>query len=50
MTATQTPEAAWPEPLSYPGQTHTAPGPHDMTGMYRAHFAFRRDLDRFEAR
>lgn len=49
MTTTQTPEASWPEQLSYPGQTHVAPGPHDMANMYRAHFAFRRDLDRFEA-
>ena len=42
-------EAAWPDQVSYPGQTHVAPGPHDMTNMYRAHFAFRRDLAKFEA-
>jgi hemerythrin-like domain-containing protein len=49
VTTIQTPAATWPEQLTYPGQTHTAPGPHDMTGMYRAHFAFRRDLAKFEA-
>jgi hemerythrin-like domain-containing protein len=42
MTATET-------PLSLAGQTHAAPGPHDMTGMYLAHHAFRRDLRRFAA-
>jgi hypothetical protein len=30
--------------LDLPGQAHCAPGPHDMTGMYGMHFAFRRDL------
>jgi len=49
MTTIQDPAAAWPDQISYPGQTHVAPGPHDMANMYRAHFAFRRDLDTFEA-
>jgi hemerythrin-like domain-containing protein len=49
MTDIQTPETTWPEQVSYPGQTHVAPGPHDMANMYRAHFAFRRDLAKFEA-
>ena len=30
--------------LDLPGQTHVAEGPHDMTGMYVMHHAFRRDL------
>ncbi len=30
--------------LSLPGQSHTAVGPHDHTGMYVMHFGFRRDL------
>lgn len=30
--------------LSLPGQSHTAEGPHDHTGMYVMHFGFRRDL------
>ena len=30
--------------LELPGQTHVAQGPHDMTGMYVMHHAFRRDL------
>ena len=38
-----------PPPLLLPGQTHAAPGPHDMTGMYVAHHGFRRDLAAFEA-
>ena len=46
MTTTQQP---WPAQVSYPGQTHVAPGRHDMANMYRAHFAFRRDLARFES-
>lgn len=33
--------------LTLPGQSHTAEGPHDQTGMYVMHFAFRRDLARF---
>lgn len=31
------------------GQVHPAEGPHDLTGMYLMHHAFRRDLARFEA-
>ncbi len=46
---TDTLQPTWPTQHSYPGQTHVASGPHDMTGMYRAHFAFRRDLAKFEA-
>ena len=38
-----------PEQVSLPGQSHTADGPHDLTGMYVMHHAFRRDLDRFAA-
>ena len=30
--------------LTLPGQSHTAEGPHDHTGMYVMHFGFRRDL------
>ena len=33
--------------LDLPGQTHVAEGPHDQSGMYLMHFAFRRDLDCF---
>lgn len=33
--------------LDLPGQTHVAEGPHDMTGMYVMHHAFRRDLAAF---
>lgn len=33
--------------LRLPGQTHVAEGPHDHTGMYVMHHAFRRDLDQF---
>ena len=40
---------SWPEQVSFPGQTHTAKGPHDMRPMYLAHHAFRRDLTRFES-
>ena len=36
--------ATWPQQLTFPGQSHTAEGPHDQTGMYVMHFAFRRDL------
>jgi hemerythrin-like domain-containing protein len=46
MTATET---AHPAPLSLPGQTFAAAGPHDMSGMFLAHHAFRRDLRRFAA-
>ena len=35
--------------VSLPGQTHVAEGPHDQTGMYLMHHAFRRDLAAFEA-
>jgi len=35
--------------VDLPGQTHVAEGPHDQTGMYVMHHAFRRDLARFEA-
>ena len=35
--------------LTLPGQSHTAEGPHDQTGMYVMHHGFRRDLDRFLA-
>jgi hypothetical protein len=37
-----------PVQISLPGQTHVAHGPHDQTGMYLMHHAFRRDLARFE--
>jgi hemerythrin-like domain-containing protein len=33
--------------ICLPGQAHVADGPHDQTGMYLMHHAFRRDLDRF---
>jgi hemerythrin-like domain-containing protein len=33
--------------LDLPGQTHVAEGPHNMTGMYVMHHAFRRDLAAF---
>lgn len=35
--------------ITLPGQAHTAEGPHDQTGMYVMHHAFRRDLDDFVA-
>ena len=35
--------------ISLPGQSHVAEGPHDQTGMYVMHHAFRRDLARFES-
>jgi iron-sulfur cluster repair protein YtfE (RIC family) len=35
--------------ITLPGQTHVAEGPHDQTGMYVMHHAFRRDLTAFEA-
>ena len=35
--------------ISLPGQAHVAEGPHDQTGMYLMHHAFRRDLAAFEA-
>jgi iron-sulfur cluster repair protein YtfE (RIC family) len=33
--------------LTLPRQSHTAEGPHDQTGMYVMHHAFRRDLEKF---
>ena len=47
MTTTTNPTTT--APLFLPGQTHAAPGPYDMTGMYVAHHGFRRDLAAFEA-
>ena len=38
-----------PTQISLPGQAHVAAGPHDQTGMYVMHHAFRRDLTAFEA-
>lgn len=35
--------------IMLPGQTHAAEGPHDQTGMYVMHHAFRRDLTAFES-
>ena len=35
--------------ISLPGQAHVADGPHDQTGMYVMHHAFRRDLANVEA-
>jgi hemerythrin-like domain-containing protein len=35
--------------LTLPGQSHTAEGPHDQTGMYVMHHGFRRDLASFAA-
>ncbi|GAA2133662.1 hemerythrin domain-containing protein [Nocardioides bigeumensis] len=35
--------------ISLPGQAHVADGPHDQTGMYVMHHAFRRDLAAFES-
>ena len=40
---------AWPEQLTFPGQTAAHPGPVDMTTMYVMHHAFRRDLAAFAA-
>ncbi len=45
MTTTDT----RPAQLDLPGQAHVADGPHDLSGMYLMHHAFRRDLARFEA-
>lgn len=42
MTTTTTPHQ-----ITLPGQAYTAEGPHDLTGMYVMHHAFRRDLTRF---
>ena len=38
-----------PTQISLPGQAHVAAGPHDQTGMYVMHHAFRRDLAAFES-
>jgi hypothetical protein len=35
--------------ISLPGQALVAVGPHDQTGMYVMHHAFRRDLTAFES-
>lgn len=43
-----TPTTARPQ-ICLPGQAHVAEGPHDQTGMYLMHHAFRRDLAAFEA-
>ncbi|HEY5787608.1 MAG TPA: hemerythrin domain-containing protein [Microlunatus sp.] len=40
MTTTQHPRIQ----LTLPGQSHTAEGQHDHTGMYVMHYGFRRDL------
>ena len=45
MTTTTAP--AWPEQLTFPGQTAAHPGPVDMTMMYVMHHGFRRDLAAF---
>ncbi len=34
--------------IRLPGQAHVADGPHNQTGMYLMHHAFRRDLTAFE--
>ena len=39
----------FPQQIRLPGQAHVADGPHDQTGMYVIHHAFRRDLAAFEA-
>ena len=45
MTTTQHPLTQHPlAQLTLPGQSHTAEGRHDHTGMYVMHFGFRRDL------
>ena len=46
---TQTRQTRQVSQVSLPGQTHVADGPHDHTGMYVMHHAFRRDLARFTA-
>ncbi|WP_051684203.1 hemerythrin domain-containing protein [Blastococcus sp. URHD0036] len=50
-TATAVPAVAVPTvgQLELPGQTHVAEGPHDLSGMYMAHHAFRRDVADFAA-
>jgi iron-sulfur cluster repair protein YtfE (RIC family) len=47
MTARATTALDHHRQLDLPGQTHVAEGPHDMTGMYVMHHAFRRDLAAF---
>ena len=44
---TSTTAQAWPEQLTFPGQTAAHPGPVDMTMMYVMHHGFRRDLTAF---
>jgi hemerythrin-like domain-containing protein len=48
MNQNTTPAPAWPDQVTFPGQTQMAQGPHDLRAMYLAHYAFRRDLGRFE--
>jgi hemerythrin-like domain-containing protein len=38
-----------PQQIRLPGQSSVAEGPHDQSGMYVIHHAFRRDLAAFEA-
>jgi hemerythrin-like domain-containing protein len=38
-----------PKQVDLPGQTYVAEGPHDQTGMYVMHHAFRRDLASFRS-
>ena len=42
-------QGATPVQLDLPGQTHVADGPHDQSGMYIMHHAFRRDVANFVA-
>lgn len=39
----------FPQQIRLPGQASVADGPHDQSGMYVIHHAFRRDLAAFEA-
>jgi hemerythrin-like domain-containing protein len=41
--------SAWPEQVTFPGQTAAHPGPVDMMMMYVMHHGFRRDLTAFAA-
>ena len=43
------PQTAPRSQVVLPGQSQPAEGPHDLTGMYLMHHAFRRDLQRFAA-
>ncbi len=45
----QTSPRRWPEQIRLHGQSSVADGPHDQSGMYVMHHAFRRDLTAFEA-